>query len=52
MNIDIERIKGELDQLCRDYVGILSQMKKNNIISSDTFYECTANKMIFFKEEE
>lgn len=51
MNIDIEEIKGELNQLCKDYVGILNDMKDNNIINDDIFNTCAVNKIIFFQEE-
>ncbi|MGL4796494.1 MAG: hypothetical protein ACRDB0_06000 [Paraclostridium sp.] len=51
MNIDVEQIKGELNQLCRDYVGILNEMKEHNIINHDTYDECTANKIVFFQQE-
>ncbi|MGL5712439.1 MAG: hypothetical protein ACRCXT_04120 [Paraclostridium sp.] len=52
MSIDIEKIKEELNQLCRDYVGILNEMKEKNIINDIIFEECTTNKITFLQQEK
>ena len=46
MSIDINEIKEELDQLCKDYVDIVSKMKNNKIINDDIYLNCVSNKIV------
>ncbi|WP_270659502.1 hypothetical protein [Paraclostridium bifermentans] len=52
MSIDINEIKEELDQLCKDYVDIVSKMKNNKIINDDIYLNCVSNKIEFLERNE
>ncbi|MGG2469112.1 hypothetical protein ACOV1W_15385 [Paraclostridium bifermentans] len=52
MSIDINEIKEELDQLCKDYVDIVSKMKNNKIINDDIYLNCVCNKIEFLEKNE
>lgn len=52
MSIDINEIKEELDQLCKDYVDIVSKMKNNKIINDDIYLNCVSNKIEFLEKNE
>lgn len=52
MSIDIKEIKGELNQLCEDYINILNKMKDNKIINSDIYCKCTLNKVTFLENNK
>lgn len=52
MSIDINEIKEELDQLCKDYVDIVSKMKNNKIINDDIYLNCISNKIEFLEKNE
>ncbi|MCB5942742.1 hypothetical protein LJB68_14540 [bacterium 210820-DFI.6.52] len=52
MSIDINEIKEELDQLCKDYVDIVSKMKNNKIINDDIYLNCVFNKIEFLEKNE
>ncbi|MDV8115804.1 hypothetical protein R3379_42520 [Bacillus sp. BAU-SS-2023] len=52
MSIDISEIKEELDQLCKDYVDIVSKMKNNKIINDDIYLNCVSNKIEFLEKNE
>lgn len=52
MSIDIKEIKEELDQLCKDYVDIVSKMKNNKIINDDIYLNCVSNKIEFLEKNE
>lgn len=52
MSIDINEIKEELDQLCKDYVDIVSKMKNNKIINDDIYLNCVSNKIEFLEKND
>lgn len=52
MSIDINEIKEELDQLCKDYLDIVSKMKNNKIINDDIYLNCVSNKIEFLEKNE
>ncbi|WP_278681834.1 hypothetical protein [Paraclostridium bifermentans] len=52
MNIDIKEIKEELDQLCKEYIDIVSKMKNKNIINDDTYSNCVSNKIEFLEKNK
>lgn len=52
MSIDINEIKEELDQLCKDYVDIVSKMKNKKIINDDIYLNCVSNKIEFLEKNE
>ncbi|MEG1410682.1 MAG: hypothetical protein RSD36_12665 [Terrisporobacter sp.] len=50
MSIDIKEIKGELNQLCEEYINIITKMKNENIINRDTYHKCISNKVDFLEK--
>ncbi|GAA0866362.1 hypothetical protein [Paraclostridium tenue] len=49
MRIDIKEIKGELSQLCEDYINILNKMKDDKIINKDLYQKCVLNKIDYLE---
>lgn len=47
--MNINEIKGELEQLCKDYINIINKMKENYIINEDMYIKCTSNKIEFLE---
>ncbi|CEI74346.1 MULTISPECIES: hypothetical protein [Romboutsia] len=43
-------IKKELKSLCADYVNILEKLKKEKIISEETYNTCSLKKISFLEE--
>ncbi|MGL5641102.1 MAG: hypothetical protein ACRDDM_02470 [Paraclostridium sp.] len=50
MSIDIKEIKGELNQLCEEYISIITKMKNENIINSDLYNKCISSKVDFLEK--
>lgn len=50
MGNSLESIKDDLKQLCEEYIDILEQLKKDNIISDDLYNKCSENKIMFIGE--
>lgn len=48
----IEEVKEELNKLCIDYLDILHQLKKQEIISEEAFEMYSINKKSFLEENE
>ena len=49
MSIDIKDIKGELSQLCEDYINILNKMKDDKIINKDLYQKMCIKINGFFR---
>ncbi|WP_373600637.1 hypothetical protein [Paraclostridium bifermentans] len=52
MRININEIKEDLNQLCKDYINIINKMKENNIINNETYVKCMSNKIEFLETKE
>lgn len=52
MGININEIKEELNQLCKDYIKIINKMQENDIINNETYVRCISNKMEFLEIKE
>ena len=52
MSIDINEIKEELDQLCKDYIEIVKKMKEIEIITEDTYQNCISNKLKYLEDDD
>ena len=46
----IEEVKDELRQLCTDYLNILQELKKQEIINEELFEKYSVNKKSFLEE--
>ena len=46
----IEEVKDELKQLCTDYLNILQELKKQEIINEELFEKYSVNKKSFLEE--
>ncbi|HSQ90388.1 hypothetical protein [Romboutsia sp.] len=50
MYSSIDDVKKELRELCSEYVHILEKLKKEEIITKETFEACSSNKVSFLEE--
>lgn len=50
MYSSIDDIKLELRELCIEYVNILEKLKNDEVISHETYEQCTSSKISFLQE--
>ena len=50
MYSSIDEIKKELNNLCSEYIRILEILKEKEIITKETFQECSCNKISFLEK--